>query len=107
MAKRRTSPGRLPDTVRDAVERTVQATIGSAQTTRERTQRGVDDLVRGAEESAKSVRKAIEGGRPATYDELRDLEKEVRALARRIDSIEKRLPASRGSGSGSGAKKKS
>jgi polyhydroxyalkanoate synthesis regulator phasin len=100
MAKRRTSPQRLPDTVRDAVERTVQATIGQAQTTRERTQRGVDDLVRGAEESAKSVAKAIEAGRPATYDELRDLQKEVHALARRLDAIEKRLPAGRGSSSG-------
>jgi hypothetical protein len=62
---------RLPDTVRDAVERTVQATIGQAQTTRERTQRSVDDIVRGAEEGAKSVRKAIEAGRPATHEELR------------------------------------
>jgi hypothetical protein len=103
MAKRRTSPQRLPDTVRDAVERTVQATIGQAQSTREITQRGVDDLVRGAEESAKSVRKAIEGGRPATHDELRDLQKEVRALARRLDAIEKRLPGP--AGSKSGAKK--
>ena len=100
MAKRRTSPQRVPDTVRDAVERTVQATIGQAQTTRERTQRGVDDLVRGAEESAKSVRKAIDAGRPVTHDELRDLQKEVRALTRRLDAIEKRLPAGRGKTSG-------
>src|SRR5205085_8175213 len=103
VAKRRTSPPALPDAVRDAVERTVQATIGQAQTTRERTQRAADDLVRGAEESAKSVRKAIEGGRPATHDELRDLQEEVRALARRLDAIEKRLPAR--SGSTSRAKK--
>ena len=95
MAKRRTSPQRLPDTVRDAVERTVQATIGQAQTTRERTQRSVDDLVRGAEEGAKSVRKAIDAGRPATHEEHRELEKQVRALSRRLDAIEKRLPAKR------------
>src|SRR2546423_5669352 len=99
MAKRRTSPQRLPDTVREAVERTVQATIGQAQTTRERTRSAADDLVRGAEESAKSVRKAIEAGRPATHEELRDLQKEVRALARRLDAIEKRLPAKRTSSS--------
>ena len=95
VAKRRTSPQALPEAVREAVERTVQATIGQAQTTRERTQRAADDLVRGAEESAKSVRKVIEGGRPATHDELQELQKEVRALGRRLDAIEKRLPASR------------
>jgi polyhydroxyalkanoate synthesis regulator phasin len=93
MAKRRAAPQRLPDTVRDAVERTVQATIGSAQTTRERTQRSMDDLVRGAEEGAKSVRKAIDAGRPATHEELQNLQKEIRALGRRLDKIEKRLPA--------------
>ena len=99
MAKRRTSPQRLPDAVREAVERTVQVTIGQAQTTRERTQRSVDDLVRGAEEGAKSVRKALEAGRPATHEELGELEKEVRALRRRLDAIEKRLPAKRATGS--------
>jgi hypothetical protein len=99
MAKRRAPTQRLPDTVRDAVERTVQVTIGQAQTTRERTRSSVDDLVRGAEEGAKSVRKAIEGGRPATHDELRDLQKEVRALGRRLDAIEKRLPAKRSTSS--------
>ena len=102
MARRRTPAQRLPDTVRDAVERTVQATIGSAQTTRERTQRSVDDLRRGAGESAKTVRKAIEAGRPATHEELRELQKEVRALTRRLDTVEKRLPAKR---SGSTAKR--
>jgi polyhydroxyalkanoate synthesis regulator phasin len=89
----------MPEAVREAVDRTVQATIGSAQTTRERTRSSVDDLVRGAEESAKSVRKAIEGGRPATHDELRDLQKEVRALGRRLTAIEKRLPAKRSTSS--------
>jgi polyhydroxyalkanoate synthesis regulator phasin len=107
MAKRRTSPQRLPDTVRDAVERTVQATIGQAQTTRERTQRSVDDLVRGAEVSAKSVRKAIDAGRPATHEEVRDLQKEIRALARRLDAIEEQLPAKRSTAKRSTAKRTS
>jgi hypothetical protein len=50
------------------------------------------------------VRKAIEASRPATHDELRDLQKEVRALARRLDGVEKRLPVK---GKGTSRAKKS
>jgi hypothetical protein len=66
----------------------------------------VDDIVRGAEETTKSVRRRVEDRRPATYEEMRDLQKEVRALGRRLDAIEKKLPAPR-SGSGSSRAKPS
>jgi hypothetical protein len=59
----------------------------------------VDDLRRGAEErlakSRRSMTEAIEGRRPANLDDIRELKKELRAIARRLDAIEGRLPAKR------------
>jgi hypothetical protein len=114
MAKRRTrSPAAVPDPLREAVERTVQATIG----TRERAQEAVDELVRETEQRAGEVRRragtgaetvrdrvrgAIEPLRPVTLDDLRGIQRELRAINRRLDDIEERLPAKR---SGATAKK--
>ena len=84
MAKRRTTAKELPDAVREAVERTVQATVGGAQNTRERTRDTLDELVKGAEaqarEVAERVRDAIgelEERRPATQEDLSALRKEL------------------------------
>jgi polyhydroxyalkanoate synthesis regulator phasin len=103
MAKRRTPPTGVPDAVRDAVERTIQATVGSAQETRGRGQKAVDDIVKGAETGVEAVRErvrgAIESGRPATYEDIRDLRTDLRAIGRRLDAIEERLPAKRSSSS--------
>jgi polyhydroxyalkanoate synthesis regulator phasin len=127
MAKRRTAPKELPtvaretgDRVRDAVERTVQATMGSAEKSRGRAQEAVDELVgtvedlrRGAEtglaRSGKVVREAVEERLPATQDDVRELKAELRRIARRLDAIEERLPAkrARARGGGGGAKKRS
>jgi polyhydroxyalkanoate synthesis regulator phasin len=97
MADRKPAPQRLPDAVREAVEKTFQATRGSAQTTRSRAQDAVDEVVRGAEAGAGAVRErvkeAIEERRPATSDDIRELRKELRAIGRRLDRIEERLPA--------------
>ena len=79
MAKRPSTPADL----REAVERTVQATLGSAERQRERTQGALDDLAgtveqvrKGAEagiaRGRKAVAGAIESGRPATYEDIRD-----------------------------------
>src|SRR5437763_16423589 len=99
MPNRKTTPARLPDAVRDAVEQALQATRESAETTRTRAQDAVDELVRGAEASAEAVRDrvrgAIEERRPATSDDLRELRAELRAIGRRLDAIEERLPAPR------------
>jgi hypothetical protein len=99
MAKRRTTATGVPDAVRDAVERTIQATVGSAQETRGRGQKAVDDIVKGAETGVGAVRErvrgAIESGRPATYEDVRDLQAELRRLGRRLDAIEQRLPPAR------------
>ena len=44
------------------------------------------------------VRGAIDERRPATSDDLRELRKELRAIGRRLDAIEERLPAARAGG---------
>jgi hypothetical protein len=107
MAKRPSSPGEL----RDAVERTVQATLGSAERQREKTQGALDDLAgtvdqlrRGAEAGIARGRRVIGDRRPATSEDVRDLKAELRRLGRRLDAIEERLPAKRSS-SGGGAKR--
>jgi polyhydroxyalkanoate synthesis regulator phasin len=96
------------DNLRDAVERTVEATLGSAERSRTAAQGALDDLVdsvddlrKGAEErlarGRKSMSEAIEGRRPATYDDIKALQAELRAIGRRLDKIEERLPKKRSS----------
>lgn len=92
MARRPTR--QVEEALRDAVERTLQATIGSAQLGRERAQEAVDELVRTA---ASRVREALEGQRPATHDDIRELRKELRAIGRRLEAIERRLEGPRSS----------
>src|SRR5919109_5250387 len=119
MAKRPTRPSELPEALRDAVERTVDATLGSAGRGREAAQGALDDLAgtveefrRGAEDrlsrGRRSVTEAIEGRRLATHDYIAELKAELRAIGRRLDAIEERLPAKRAAGSsGRGAAKRS
>jgi polyhydroxyalkanoate synthesis regulator phasin len=106
MARRPSRPKELPDSLREAVERTVDATLGSAERSREAAQVALDDVVhsvdelrRGAEErlakSRRSMTEAIEGRRPANLDDIRELKAELRAVSRRLDAIEERLPAKR------------
>jgi len=100
MAKRPSTPAEL----REAVERTVQATLGSAERQRDRTQGAIDDIAgtvrKGAEASLARGRRAIEDRRPATYEDIRELKAELRKVGRRLDAIEERLPAKRSSASG-------
>jgi len=102
MADRKSTPAGLPDAVREAVERTLDATREAAQTTRSRAQEAVDELVKSAEAGAGAVRERVRGAiderRPATSDDLRELRKELRAIGRRLDAIEERLPAARAGG---------
>ncbi len=100
------------DNLRDAVERTVDATLGSAGKGRSAAQGALDDLVDSVEELRKgaedrltrgrrSVTEAIEGRRPATSDEIKEVHAELRAIGRRLDKIEERLPKKRASGGAS------
>jgi ABC-type transporter Mla subunit MlaD len=113
VAKRPSSPAEL----REAVERTVQVTLGSAERQRERTQGALDDLAgtvdqlrkeagAGIARRGKAVVGALEDRRPATSEDIRELKSELRRISRRLDAIEKRLPAKR-SGSGSRTKRSS
>lgn len=106
------------DNLRDAVERTVEATLGSAERSRSAAQGALDDLVdsvddlrKGAEErlarGRKSMAEALEGRRPATYDDIKAVQAELRAIGRRLDKIEERLPQRRKSGSSSKRSSKS
>jgi polyhydroxyalkanoate synthesis regulator phasin len=98
------------DNLRDAVERTVEATLGSAERSRSAAQGALDDLVDSVEEFRKgaeqrlargrrSMTEAIEGRRPATYDDIKELQAELRAIGRRLDRIEEQLPKRRSSSS--------
>jgi polyhydroxyalkanoate synthesis regulator phasin len=106
------------DNLREAVERTVEATIGSAERGRSAAQGALDDLVdsvedlrKGAEErlarGRRSMTEAIEGRRPATHDDIKDLRAELRAIGRRLDAIEERLPKRRSGGGSSSRPAKS
>ena len=75
------------DNLRDAVERTVDATIRGAE---ERFSKG-----------RRSVTEALEGRRPATADDISELRAELRAIGRRLDKIEERLPKRRTTSSSS------
>lgn len=96
-----------PTNLRDAVEKTVEATLGSAGRSRSAAQGALDDLVesvedlrKGAEErlsrGRRSMADVIEGRRPATSEDIKELKAELRAIGRRLDKIEERLPAKRG-----------
>jgi hypothetical protein len=106
MARRPGKPSDVPEALREAVERTVEATLGSADRGREAAQGALDDLAgtveelrRGAEDrlsrSRRSVAEAIEGRRLATHEDIGELKAELRAIGRRLDAIEARLPAKR------------
>jgi polyhydroxyalkanoate synthesis regulator phasin len=82
LATRKTPQEQVQATLREAVERTVSA----GQQTRSRAQEAVDDLGR----AAGRVRAQIEGRSPATHDDLKAIRDELRALARRIDKLEKK-----------------
>ena len=92
--------------MREAVDRTVQATRGGAVETRDRAQGAVedivdtvDDLVKEAEgrisRGRQAAARAIDDRRPVTNEDLRELKAELRKIGRRLDSIEERLPAKR------------
>jgi len=73
------------DNLRDAVERTVDATIRGAE----------ERLTKGR----RSMTEALEGRRPASAEDIKELQKELRAIGRRLDRIEERLPKKRAGGS--------
>ena len=80
--------------------------MGSAERSRSAAQGALDDLVESVEDFRKgaeqrlsrgrrSVADKIEGRRPATSDDIKELKAELRAIGRRLDKLEERLPAKR------------
>ena len=49
----------------------------------------------GSRAGRRSVADAIEGRRPATSEDIKELKAELRAIGRRLDKLEERLPAKR------------
>ena len=92
----------------------MQATLGSAERQRDRTQGAIDEIAgtvdnlrKGAEASLARGRRALEGSRPTTQEDLRELKAELRKIGRRLDAIEERLPAKRAPAKRSSAKSSS
>jgi len=86
MASRR--PGDAAETVRGAVDRTFQATLGGAQVTRERAQELVDDVA----QAASRVRDVLDDLRVATGEDVRSLRSSLEALERRVAELERKSP---------------
>ena len=92
----------------------MQATLGSAERQRDRAQGAIDEIAgtvdnlrKGAEASLARGRRALEGSRPTTQEDLRELKAELRKIGRRLDAIEERLPAKRAPAKRSSAKSSS
>jgi polyhydroxyalkanoate synthesis regulator phasin len=87
-------PGRgRADAVRSAVDQAFQATAGQAANAssaaagaRERVQELADELA----QAAGKVREALDDLRPPSAEELRQLQRDVRALEERVTALEKR-----------------
>jgi polyhydroxyalkanoate synthesis regulator phasin len=105
--QRKDQQGRnVPDSLRTAIERTFAATAEGAAETRGRAGAALDEVARRGREArevvsgraqearetsagaAARVIEAIEGMRLAGNEDLRDLEKQVEALSRRIEKLE-------------------
>jgi polyhydroxyalkanoate synthesis regulator phasin len=96
----------LPDSLRQAIERTFEATSDSAADARDQAGELLDEVSRRGREAREAVARrrqkageasadaaarvieAIEGMRLATREDLRSLEREVKALARRVEKLE-------------------
>ena len=104
MAERRDEPEELSDALRDAVERTVESTLGSAGRSRDAAQRRRSDETcararsRGSPRSRKARGRGIDTACPPPTRTSRELKAELRAIGRRLDAIEERLPGRRHGG---------
>jgi polyhydroxyalkanoate synthesis regulator phasin len=82
--------GSVPESVRRAVEKTVQSTIGTAGASRERAQALADDVLRRRASVADRVRDAIQEFRLiGNADDLKELRAELAALRKRVERLEK------------------
>ena len=78
MANRRTTPKELPEAVRETLDELVKTAGSQTEAMRERVRGALEDLGE---------------RRPATQEDVSALRAELRAIKRRLDAIEERLPA--------------
>jgi polyhydroxyalkanoate synthesis regulator phasin len=86
-------PDRKPtraEMVRNAVDDAFAAAAGQAQHTAQSTRDRAQDLVDELAQAAGRVQQALDDLRPATADAVRELRAEVRALAARVEALERR-----------------
>lgn len=76
--------------VRSAVDDAFAAAAGQAQNTAQSTRGRAQDLVDELTQVAGRVQQALDDLRPATADAVRELRAEVRALAERVEALERR-----------------
>lgn len=94
MAEERDNPGSrgLSDALREAVEKTVTASAEALDDVSRRGREARDSVSQRGQEASASVAsrvaEAAEGMRPATREELRDLEQQLAELARRVAKLE-------------------
>ncbi len=93
---RKSAGAQTADTLRSAVDRTVQATVGQAQITRDRAQELVDELAG----TAGRVREALDDLRLATGEDVKSLETRFDALEKRVARLEKAKGTAKGRAKG-------
>ena len=93
---RKSAGAQTADTLRSAVDRTVQATVGQAQSTRGRAQDVVDELAG----TAGRVREALDDLRLATGEDIKSLGARLDALEKRVASLEKNKGKAKGRAKG-------
>ena len=80
MATRKTPQEQVQQTLREAVDRTMAV----GQQTRSRAQEAVDEVGK----AAGRFRQQLEGRSPATHDDLTQIRRELRNLAKRVEKLE-------------------
>jgi polyhydroxyalkanoate synthesis regulator phasin len=78
----------LPEALRAAIERTLEATAGQASGTRERAQELLDEVARRGQEARERITRQM---RIASGEELSGLLEQIEALERRIEALEREL----------------
>jgi len=82
---RKSAGAQTADTLRSAVDRTVQATVGQAQLTRDRAQELVDELTG----TAGRIRETLDDLRLASGEDVKSLGTRLDALEKRVAGLEK------------------
>jgi len=84
-------PREAADALRTAVDRTVQATVGQANASRDKAQDLVDEVT----QAAGKLRETLDDLRVATREDVRELADRLSSIERRLTALEKKPPAAK------------